>query len=333
MFRPRRGFLVCASALLSALLVLVACSLPGEVVVVPTPDAAPTPVEQPDHCRGGGAVQTWMLAAEQPPESELMTAYRSPQIIEFQASVAGQDDDPAKLPRRSFVLSEVAEGITLTLDYTGDPPPIMLGQRYRFVAWAGEAAGPPSFELQVFDEQGLLFLGATNVDLMDDPLDIILEGAEGDCPLIAATRTPAGAESASGMPSMEAATCTVERQVQPLRVQWGEQAVTLYPGEDGELAHAGNLFQVSVFRSRLVRPMAGAGEDRDGGEQILDPCAEQPHHERSVRIQRVFPPPLPPILPPEAITATAPITARFPVTPLFPITSTVPVTPGTVPND
>lgn len=95
-------------------------------------------MEIPERCQGDGAVQTWLLLPETPnsPSSELLAAYQARQVIEFRATVIGQDDSPARQPHRRFLLREAAEGINLWLDYQGDPPPLVLDQSYRFIAWA-----------------------------------------------------------------------------------------------------------------------------------------------------------------------------------------------------
>lgn len=289
---------------------LSSCTLPGEVAEIRTSDnAIPTPIPQPDHCRGDGAVQTWLLIPVEPLTSNLMRAYEERQVIEFSAQIVGRDDDPSRLPHRSLLLREVAEGITLTLDYQGDPPPMLEGQEYRLVAWANlvptaespattsgdELAGPVlpasrGYELQVFDDLGLLFLGATDVDLRDDPLEIELAQAEGDCPAVPVPANP----------------CVAERQVVPLRIAWGGQEVTLYPGQDRELDQGDARYQISLFRSRLVL--------------AADPaCPDYYEHTRSLRIQRVDPPPVAPLLEVTGtVTTTLTPTTTVPLTPLSP---------------
>lgn len=291
-------------------IVLAACTLPTEIPDARlSDDATPTPVPQPAHCQGDGAVQTWLLIPTEQETSNLMRAYGELKVIEFSAQVVGRDDNPARLPHRSLLLREIAEGITLTLDYQGDPPPLLEGQEVRLVAWANLV--PPAedttagnddrlsglklplsqgYELQVFDDLGLLFLGVTDVDLRDDPLEIEMVQAEGDCPAVPVPDNP----------------CLTERQVVPLRVVWDGQEVTLYPGQDGELVLGDARYQVSLFRSRLVR--------------AADPaCPDYYEHTRSLRIQRVDPPPVSPRLEVTAtLTATLPPTTTGPITPLLP---------------
>lgn len=303
-------------ALVTAL-VIAGCSAANDQAPTGEADSTPVAVTVPVRCRGDGAVQTWLLLPAGPPDSSLMTAYREDQVIEFQAQVLGVKDDIARTPHRAFVLAEVAEGITLTLDYQGDPPPLVLGQPYRMVAWTSPAAvtTPPStplteatvqanpfqaraslerfqgYELQVFDSAGLLFLGATDVSLQDDPLGIVLEDADGECPAV----------------PVPANRCVAERQVRPLRVRWGADTVTLYPGEDGELRHNGRVFRVSLFRNRNV--------------QYAEPaCPDYFEHRRSLRIERLDPPPV--VLPLPTLTTTATVTITAPTT----LTVTAPVT-------
>jgi hypothetical protein len=263
-------------------------------------------VEQPDFCRGDGAVQTWQLLPVDPPQSDLLDAYRSQRIVEFQVQVAGASDDPARLPHRAFILQEVAEGITLTLDYQGDPPPLVVGQSYRMIAWAdlqnvslrtssseGTATDLPTglaYELRVFDEGGLLFWGLTDVDPQNDPIDLRLENAEGDCPQV---------------PVLSNA-CIETRQTHPLRLVGSDSELILYPGEDGELLIDGSLYQVSLFRNRQT-----------GYPEPL--CPDTYEHQRSLRIERLMPPPVLPA-PSETITATRLVTVTIPITPLTPIT-------------
>lgn len=303
--KPRLGprEVVSVLAFASTLALSAACTLPVDVSAPLTVDSLPTLVPQPEQCQGDGAVQTWLLLPQDPAQSNLMAAYEDRQVIEFQAEVVAANDDPARLPHRTFVLAEVAEGITLTLDYQGDPPPLVPGPAYRMVAWnnpstdgaAGmenptpvtDAEVPDSrgYELQVFDAAGLLFLGATDVDMQDDPLDIVIEPAEGDCPIV---------------PAIDSA-CVDQRQVQPLRVQWGDHEVVLYPGEDGDLVRGDAVYRVSVFRSRLV--------------SYREPsCSGYYEHQRSVRIERLEPPP---VLPTPSITDTLSMT----------LTSVAPETP------
>lgn len=295
-------------ALICAL--LAGCTLPSDRPLPLLPGNTPAPVVQPEHCTGDGVIQSWLLLPLDPPESELLSAYQDRQIIEFQAQVISSSDDPARLPHRSLTLAEAAEGIALTLDYTGDPPPLVFGQRYRVVAWADfvdaaaatpapdetplEEAGPElpaseTYTLQVFDDIGLLFLGASDADLRDDPLGIEFENVDGDCPPVSVTSNA----------------CVVERQVQPLRIRWDGQELLLLPGEDGQMVHDNALYQVSLFRNRLLR--------------LADPpCPGYYEFRRSVRIERLQPPPQAPIVPPETLTATAPITETAPITPAQP---------------
>jgi len=266
---------------LLALALLAGCVLPGSDGLPIPLLSTPTPPPLPDQCLGDGAVQSWRIEPLDPPEAELLAAYQAGQIIDFQAEALWFSDDPARLPLRSFTLHELAEGITVTLDYLGDPPPLMLGQNYHMIAWANAA----SSELQVVDETGLLFLGATDVNLQDDPLAISLSNGASECPVV-----PAAGER-----------CLVSRQVVPLELRWGDQALTLYPGEDARLVHDNALFQVSLFRNRLVT-------------YADPPCPDFLENERSLRIERLQPPPQPPTLLIEPITATTPITGRFPIT-------------------
>ena len=235
----------------------------------------------PDKCRGDGAVQTWQLLPVQPATSELMAAYGDREVVEFSGSVFGSDDDPSRQPHRRYLISEAAEGITVTLDYQGDPPPLAVGPRYRFVAWADFVPPPATpltatvtptplnqlpdaagYELQVHDSIGLLFLGLTDTDLADDPLGIEVSNAEGDCPAVVITNNP----------------CVESRQVQPLRIRWDNNEITLYPGEDGQLQHQGMIYEVSVFRNRQVTYAEPA-------------CAGYSEHARSLRVDRIDPPP------------------------------------------
>lgn len=311
--KPARTTLTLLPVVIASL-ILAACNLSnGEPAPAPEQEAA-TPVALSQRCRGDGAVQTWLLLPLDPPESELMAAYNDRQVIEFQATVIGQDDDPARQPHRRFILREAAEGVTLILDYQGDPPPLVQGQSYRMVAWAdlappasepittteSVAAGPalpPSngYELQIFDSAGLLFVGLTDVDLQDDPLDIRLENIPGECAPVPAAGN----------------LCVAGRQVQPLRIQWGQEELSLYPGDDGQLQHLGASYVVALFRNRQVTYAEPA-------------CADYSEHQRSLRIDRVQPPPVLPTLPP--ITGT--LTTTLPITLTIPLTGTVPVPPA-----
>ena len=275
-------------ALLIGLAVALAgCSAPQLAPQSGSPDAAAQQqIERPEQCRGDGAAQTWLVLPLDPPELQLTTAYRAGQVVEFTAQVIGLDDDPARAPHRRIILSEMAEGITVTLDYQGDPPLLAPQQSYRLVAWADIVGRPPaeaqsspvatpalpevrSYGFQVFDDAGLLFLGLTNTDLRDDPLGVELIDGEGVCPSVPVRNNP----------------CVVSRQVRPLEVRWGDDAVTLYPGEDGQLAHGDALYQVSLFRNR-------------GLELPELACSGYRELTRSLRLQRIDPPPV--IIPPPA---------------------------------
>ena len=286
-------------------LLLSSCSPPDAGSTPAAPNKTPkTETALPDKCRGDGAVQTWQLLPAQPVVSGLMAAYDDREVVEFSGAVFGSDDDPSRQPHRRYLIREAAEGITVTLDYQGDPPPLAVGPRYRFVAWAdflpaqteptsdtvapaprGELPDASSYELQVHDAIGLLFLGLTDTDLADDPLGIQVSDAEGDCPAVVITNNP----------------CVETRQVQPLRIRWGDDEITLYPGEDGALQHDGASYEVSLFRNRQVR--------------FVDPaCPGYIEHHRSLRIERIDPPPALP-MPSGPLTATVPLTATTPLTP------------------
>jgi hypothetical protein len=306
-----RGQTRCAALL--ALLMLVA-ALAGCTQSASAPPSEPEPeaaatVTIPERCQGDGAVQTWLLLPQTPRNgpSELLAAYQARQVIEFQATVIGQDDSPARQPHRRFLLREAAEGLDLWLDYQGDPPPLVQGQSYRFIAWAdlmdpgqpatepGAASATPErnadipasrgYELQVFDSAGLLFLGRTDVDEQDDALALQLLDAPGDCPAVPAR------------PAQSA--CVQSRTTLPLTVRWGGDELMLYPGEDGVLAHQGASYRVALFRNRQV--------------VFADPpCADYHEHRRSLRIDRVEP--LPVLPAPPAITVTASLTTTLPLT-------------------
>jgi hypothetical protein len=109
---------------------------------VEVPEVTPALAVLPEPCKGDGAVQTWLLLPRDPLQSNLMQAYADRQVIEFQATVLGSEEDVGRLPHRAFVLGELGEEITLTLDYQGDPPPLLVGQTYRMVAWALPAGAP-----------------------------------------------------------------------------------------------------------------------------------------------------------------------------------------------
>ena len=301
-------------ALLIGLIVALAgCSAPQIAPEPGVPDTAPeAQIDLPAQCRGDGAPQTWLLLPLDPPETDLTTAYRAGQVIEFQARVVGQDDDPARAPHRRFILAEAAEGITLTLDYQGDPPPLAVDQSYRLVAWADISSGSlspvpadtatpaaqtlpdaRSYGLQIFDDAGLLFLGLTDTDLRDDPLDIELTNVDGECPAVPVSSNP----------------CVASRQVLPLEVRWRNETITLYPGEDDLLSHSGALYEVSLFRNRNL--------------QYSEPaCAGYNELTRSLRIERLDPPPV--IIPPPTVTGT--VTSTLPLTATEPLTGTAPST-------
>lgn len=300
------------AAVWAVALACAACTLPESAAPAEVPEVTPALAVLPEPCQGDGAVQTWLLLPRDPLQSDLMQAYADRQVIEFQATVLGSEDDVDRLPHRSFILGELGEEITVTLDYQGDPPPLLVGQTYRMIAWALpvdapeatvttleralDSAGSPqdlgyyqSYELVIFDDKGLLFLGLTDVDLEDDPLAIDLENAEGECPEVTILNNA----------------CVQTRQVQPLRVRWDDAAVVLYPGEDRELSLDGRKYQVSLYRNRTV----GLADE---------PCPGYWEHQRSLRLQRVEPPPVVPALPTitvtPSLTTTAPLTLTLPIT-------------------
>jgi hypothetical protein len=300
-----------ASLAVLLLLTLSSCTQPGSDPAPAPGELAPSPVDLPERCRGDGAVQTWLLLPLDPPQSELMTAYQDRQVIEFQATVIGQDDSPALQPHRRFILREAAEGITLLLDYQGDPPPLIQGQSYRVVAWADlvsapkdlAAATPPAdprasipasrgYEVLVYDSAGLLFLGRTDVEDPDDPLGLRVGNTTGECP---AVPVPQNA-------------CVQSRQVLPATARWGDSELTLYPGEDGLLTYQGATYTVALFRNRAV-------------VYAESPCEGYSEHQRSLRIDRIDPLPVLPVLPP--ITGT--LTTTLPITPTAPLTGTTPL--------
>jgi hypothetical protein len=265
----------------------------------------------PERCLGDGAVQTWLLLPLDPPQSDLLAAYQDRQVIEFQATVIGQDDSPALQPHRRFVLREAAEGITLLLDYQGDPPPLIQGQSYRFIAWADlvtapeelAAATPASsprvsipdsrgYEVQVYDSAGLLFLGRTDVNEQDDLLGLQVNDSAGACPAVPASQNA----------------CVQSRQVLPATVRWGDSQLTLYPGEDGPLTYEDATYTVALFRNREV-------------VYSEPPCEDYSEHQRSLRIDRIDPLPVLPVLPP--ITGT--LTTTLPITLTAPLTGTTPL--------
>lgn len=307
-------------ALLILVLALAGCAGPAATPEPVLPgEATPTPaVDLPAQCRGDGAAQTWLLLPLDPAETALTTAYRAGQVVEFQARVLAQDDDPARAPHRRFILAEAAEGITVTVDYQGDPPPLAVGQTYRLVAWADIVAGSlessasnvqalpqaRSYGLQIFDEAGVLFIGLTNTDLRDDPLDVELSDGQGECPAVSVPGNP----------------CVASRQVTPLELRWGDDRLSLYPGEDGQLAHDGALYQVSLFRNRTL--------------QLPDPaCTSYAELTRSLRIDRVGPPPvlapLPPLTGTLPLTLTPSLTAPLTLTLTPLLSTTLPLTVAT----
>lgn len=293
------------------ILLLSSCSLPDAGSTPVAPGRTPEGVAAiPDQCQGDGAVQSWQLLPIQPATSELIAAYDAREVVEFSGAVFGSDDDPSRQPHRRYLIREAAEGITVTLDYQGDPPPLAFGPRYRFVAWADFVPVPvepltatvtpatanqipdaASYELQVYDTIGLLFLGLTDTDLADDPLGIEVSNTEGDCPAVVITNNP----------------CVETRQVQPVRIRWGDNEITLYPGEDGPLQHQGMTYTVSVFRNRQVLYAQPA-------------CPDYLEHQRSLRIERIDPPPALPA-PPEPLTTTVPLTGALPITSSVPESS------------
>jgi hypothetical protein len=126
--------------------------------------------------------------------------------------------------------------------------------------------------------------------LQDDPLAIELVDADGECPEVKILNNA----------------CVQMRQVRPLRVRWDDAEVLLYPGEDGELSLDGRKYQVSLYRNRAL-----ALAD--------DACPGYWEHRRSLRLQRVEPPPAVPVLPTitvtPSLTTTAPPTLTLPITP------------------
>lgn len=298
--------------LLVLCLLLAGCTAPS---LGPTPTVEEADVEAvqlPPQCTGDGAVQTWVLWPVDLLDSALMEAYRKGQVVEFTATVLAAVEEFARLPHRAFLLRELGEGVTLLLDYQGDPPPMIVGQTYGLVAWAPPLDTPLSaptttvtttavpglsaplllpdrtqlkhhagYELQVFDDLGLLFYGATDAPGEEAPLGLRLSDAATDCPLVPA-RAPA---------------CVAARQVLPLTARWGDAELTLYPGQDGLLTFKGQQFTLALFRNRRV--------------QAADPpCPDYYEHRRSLRLDRVDPPPLVPPRP----TVTATLTATLPIT-------------------
>ncbi|MEA3337455.1 MAG: hypothetical protein U9R25_16265 [Chloroflexota bacterium] len=321
--RSYRTTLFLASALCLLAMLLVACVLPEELPAPRPINITPTPIVQPEHCTGDGAIQSWILLPDDPLSPDLLTAYANGQIIEFQASLLATDEDPVNLPHRSFTLGEVAEGITLTLDYLGDPPPLAVNQSYRMIAWTDliepltrtmtTAQLSPTatitstvtirrylpqshgYELQVYDDHGLLFLGATDVDLLDDSLLMSTAEADSDCPVIS---------------TIDMDGCRIDRQVMPLLFQWQDKELTLYPGEDGQMRQGAAVYQVSVFRNRVT-------------EFDQSTCPDYYENTRSIRVERLFPLPTAPLLPDQPLTVTVPLTTGQP------LTTTIPLTGGT----
>ncbi len=292
-------------SLLILVLLLAACTQPGSEPT-PLPGLQALAGELPDRCRMDGAVQTWLLLPQSSTQSELLAAYQDRQVIEFHATVIGRDDSPALQPHRRFILRETGEGATLLLDYQGDPPPLFQGQSYRFIAWADLVAAPSDpttatpatdpraaipasrgYELQVYDSAGLLFLGRTDVYEQDEALSLQIDDAPGDCP---ATPAPQNA-------------CVQTRQVLPATVRWGDAQITLYPGEDDVLSYQNSAYAVALFRNRRI-------------VYSEPPCEDYSEHQRSLRIDRIDPLPLLPILPPitDTLTVTLPITLTVPFT-------------------
>ncbi|MER2597961.1 MAG: hypothetical protein ABTQ73_00385 [Caldilineales bacterium] len=251
-------------------------------------------------CQGDGAVQTWLLLPADDKPVQVMEAYAAGQVIELEATVVGQDDAPALQPHRRLLLRDAAEGIGLWLDYQGDPPPLVQGMRYRFVAWADlrqaqptPMAGRPAIPLAaryavaVYDRAGLLFLGLTDVaetDISAELPGFSLQNGNSDCPAMATNNA-----------------CVASRSVLPLQITWGEAQVMLYPGEDAELAYGGARYTVELFRNRQT-------------QAIDPPCTDYFEHQRSLRLDRFEPAPFAPAVP------IAP-----PLSPVAPITATVPI--------
>lgn len=293
-------------------LALAGCTAP-DLGPPPTVDEAEDQaVPLPPQCTGDGAVQRWVLWPVDPPGSALIEAYRGGQVVEFTATVLAAVEEFSRLPHRAFLLRELSEGVTLLLDYQGDPPPMIVGQTYGLVAWAPPldiplpTPAPPvtttaipglpsplvlpdrallehhaGYELQVFDDLGLLFYGATDAPGEEAPLGLRLSDAATDCPLVPA----------------RASACVAARQVLPLTARWGDAELTLYPGQDGLLTIEGQQFTLALFRNRRV--------------QAADPpCPDYYEHRRSLRLDRVDPPPLAPPRP----TVTATLTATLPIT-------------------
>lgn len=309
--RRRIGRAAPAALLMLVILGLGGCTPPAAAPASTPAQGVAAPAAIPDQCRGDGAVQTWLLLPQvggaRP--SELLAAYQDRQVIEFHATVVGRDDSPALQPHRRFLLREAAEGIPLWLDYQGDPPPLIQGQSYRFIAWADLTPAPPTpgasttpadprslipasrgYELQIYDSVGLLFLGRTDVDEQDDALGLQLIDGAGACPAVPAS------------PAQSA--CMQSRTTLPLVVRWGEDELSLLPGEDGLLSHRGATYSVALFRNRAL-----AYAD--------PPCPDYHEHRRSLRIDRVDPLPMAPA--PQPVTGT--ITGTLPA-----ITATVPFT-------
>ncbi|MCS6845210.1 MAG: hypothetical protein NZ528_12955 [Caldilineales bacterium] len=300
------------SVLLLICLLLAGCTAPNLQPTSPPDAADDEAVPVPPECAGDGAVQTWVLWPVDPANSALMEAYRGGQVVEFTATVLAAVEEFSRLPHRAFLLRELGEGVTLLLDYQGDPPPLVVGQTYGLVAWAPPLDTPlpepapvvtttavpglpaplalpdraslehhAGYELQLFDDLGLLFYGATDAPGEEAPLGLSLSDAAGNCPSVAA----------------RASTCVARRQVLPLAARWDDAELTLYPGQDGLLLFQGQQFVLSLFRNRRV-------------ETADQPCPGYYEHRRSLRLDRVDPPPVAPPRP----TATATLTATLPIT-------------------
>ncbi len=121
----------------------------------------------------------------------------------------------------------------------------------------------------------------------DDALELQLLDAPSDCPAVPAR------------PAQSA--CVQSRTTSPLTVRWGGDELVLYPGEDGLLAHRGASYRVALFRNRQVA-------------YVDPPCADYREHQRSLRIDRVEPPPVLPAPPAITTTVTASLTTTLPLT-------------------
>lgn len=295
--RPRR-----AAGLLALLLALAsasACTKAGSAPISVAEQTAAPLTDLPAACQGDGAVQTWLLLPADDKPAQVMEAYAAGQVIDLEATVVGQDDAPALQPHRRLLLRDAAEGIGVWLDYQGDPPPLVQGMRYRFVAWAdrrplqaqptpatGRVAIPQaaSYALAVYDNAGLLFLGLTDVAEADVSAELpgfILQNGDGDCPAMATSNA-----------------CVASRRVLPLQLAWDDALVMLFPGDNGELAHGGARYEVELFRNRQTQP-------------VDPPCADYYEHQQSLRLDRFEPAPFAPATP--TIAPAAPITATAPI--------------------